>query len=216
MQRADILEKIGNTQLIAVSKYQTIDAIRHLYVDGQRHFGESRAQELLEKHAALPSDIQWHFIGHLQTNKIKQVLPLLTCIQSVDSEKLLTEIAREALRIEKSIDVLLQIKVAQEETKYGFSADDLQHLLTKIQQFENVNAFKNIRFCGIMGMASNTDDENQVKSEFKALKTLFDTLKSNFFAQNPHFSHLSMGMSGDYKLAIAEGSTMIRIGSLLF
>jgi pyridoxal phosphate enzyme (YggS family) len=215
-QRTKILEEIGNVQLIAVSKYQSIDAIRALYTAGQRHFGESRAQELVEKHAALPTDIQWHFIGHLQTNKIRQVLPLLTCIQSVDSEKLLDEIAQESLRINKPINVLLQVKVAQEQTKYGFLPADFFGLLVKIQRNQLNGLFKNIRFGGIMGMASNTDNETELKAEFKLLKTLFETLKTNFFAKDPHFSQLSMGMSGDYKLAIAEGSTMVRIGSLLF
>ena len=225
MKINQIRSELGTTQLIAVSKYQTIDAIKILYDEGQRDFGESRAQELAEKYAALPKDINWHFIGHLQTNKVRQVLPFLTCIQSVDSEKLLYEVARESQRIGKKIDVLLQLKVAQEETKYGFSAEDLHFLIKNIQKMQN-NAnnnenvekilFENVVFCGIMGMASNTDDEMQIKREFKALKSLFEQLKADFFKEDENFAHLSMGMSGDYKLAVAAGSTMVRIGSLLF
>ncbi len=213
-----IRAELGAAQLIAVSKYQTIDAVKGLYAVGQRDFGESRAQELAEKHAALPSDINWHFIGHLQTNKVRQVLPFVTCVQSLDSEKLLLEIAKESLRLQRKTSVLFQMKVAQEDTKHGFSVENLVFLLEKIKKSiqNGENTYDFVVFSGIMGMASNTDDENQIKTEFRALKTVFDQLKSVFFDKNGDFQHLSMGMSGDYRLAIAEGSTMVRIGSLLF
>ncbi len=219
MQKIEqITAELGQVRLIAVSKYQTLDAIQKLYAIGHRDFGESRAQELAEKHAALPTDINWHFIGHLQTNKVRQVLPLVAAVQSIDSEKILLEIAKESLRLTKTVDVFFQMKIAEEDTKYGFSADNLIFLLEKIKktQENDENAFKYIVFRGIMGMASNTNDENQIKAEFKALKAVFDQIKADFFKENNDFNQLSMGMSSDYRLAVAEGSTMVRIGSLLF
>lgn len=218
MHLSELRREIGEVKLVAVSKYQSAEAINLLYAQGQRLFGESRAAELAEKHAALPSDIEWHFIGHLQTNKVKQVLPLLSCIQSVDSEKLLLLIAQEAALINRKIDVLLQVKIAKEDSKYGFDAQAIIKLAEKIQKVaqNDEKTFEYIRFIGLMGMASNTSDEKQVESEFLQLKSSFYSLKSSFFAKNDSFSHLSMGMSGDYRAAIAAGSTMVRIGSLLF
>lgn len=218
MHLSELRREIGQATLVAVSKYQSVEAIKILYEQGQRAFGESRATELAEKHAALPTDIEWHFIGHLQTNKVRQVLPLLTCIQSVDSEKLLQLIAQEAAQINRKIDVLLQVKIAQEDSKYGFDAQSITELAKKIQKAtqNGEKTFEYVRFIGIMGMASNTSDEKQVKNEFLHLKSIFDTLKTNFFTENEDFSELSMGMSGDYRTAIAAGSTMVRVGSLLF
>ena|ERR1700761_3317273 len=190
-------------RLVAVSKTKTIEDILALYEAGQRDFGENYVQELLDKQRQLPADIRWHFIGHLQTNKVKYILPFVYLIHGVDSLKLLKEIDRQAAKLARSADVLLQVHIAREETKFGLDAAELEGIMNLAGDLPHTH------ICGLMGMASNSDDTNVVRSEFHALKTLFD----RWF---PSEGILSMGMSGDYTLAIEEGSNMIRIGSLLF
>ncbi len=202
----------NNVKLIAVSKTKPVDAILELYQSGQKIFGENKAQELKNKYDFLPKDIEWHFIGHLQSNKIKFIAHFISLIHSVDSLKLLQEINKHALRCERVIDCLLQFHIAEEETKFGLSMDEAETLL-KSPEFKTL---KNIRICGVMGMASFTDDTVQVRKEFKSLKEIFDYIKERFFNSQEYFNEISMGMSGDYILAIEEGATMVRIGSLLF
>ncbi len=197
--------------LIAVSKIQPIEAILKLYESGQRDFGENYVQELVDKQAALPKDIRWHFIGHLQSNKVKYIAPFVQLIHGVDSLKLLKEINKEAGKNNRVIDVLLQVHIAQEETKFGLNEEELNLI---IGEFENLK-MTNVRVCGLMGMASFSDDLEKVRSELRSLKTLFDKYSSLSIA-NCQLTILSMGMSGDYTIAIEEGSTMVRIGSLLF
>ncbi|MFT4666208.1 MAG: pyridoxal phosphate enzyme (YggS family) [Polaribacter sp.] len=198
--------------LIAVSKYRSNEAIQELYDQGQRHFAENRVQELLLKHPQLPQDISWHVIGHLQTNKVKYIAPFVHMIQSVDSEKVLLEINKEAAKNHRCIDILIQFKIAAEDTKYGFDLATVKELLAS-DAFANA---KNIRVCGVMGMATFTEDKEQVKGEFRVLKGIFEELKAEFFGEEDSFKEISMGMSGDYLLAVKEGSTMVRIGSKLF
>lgn len=198
--------------LVAVSKTKPVSAIEEAYAAGQRHFGENKVQEMADKAEQLPKDIYWHLIGHLQTNKVKYIAPFVALIHSVDSLKLLLEINRQAAKNNRIIPVLLQFHIAQEETKYGFSWDEVMDILNS----EEYKGFGNIRIDGVMGMASFTDNEAQIRKEFKLLKTYFDELKSAFFSEENHFSICSMGMSGDYKIAIEEGSTMIRVGSSIF
>ncbi len=197
--------------LVAVSKTKPAEDILELYELGQRDFGENYVQELVEKAEKLPNDIRWHFIGHLQSNKVKYIAPFVHLIHGVDSFKLLKEINKEAIKKNRSIDILLQAYIAQEETKFGMDEEELQAAITGFEQLEN----KQVNICGLMGMASFTDDMDKVRSEFKQLKKTFEELKkyqiSNFSLQT-----LSMGMSADYSVAIEEGSTMVRIGSLLF
>ncbi len=200
-----------NVTLVAVSKTKPIDAIKKLYDEGQRIFGENKVQEILEKKGLLPSNIQWHLIGHLQTNKVKQILPHVARIHSVDSEKLLDEIQKQAQNLGLNIQVLLQMHIAKEETKFGLSDDELNHILDKYNQ----NNYPNISIKGVMGMATFTEDMEVVKSEFLTLKKIFDNSKLAI-ADKVNFTEISMGMSGDYALAIECGSTMVRIGSLLF
>jgi pyridoxal phosphate enzyme (YggS family) len=211
---AEILSKLAktNTKLVAVSKTKPVSQILAMYEQGQRIFGENRIQELVDKQAALPADIAWHAIGHLQTNKVKYIAPFVALIHSVDSLKVLKEINKQAARNDRMIDCLLQIKIAAEDSKFGLSESDAIELL----QSEAYQQMQNIRLVGLMGMATFTDDKAQVRQEFQQLKTFFDQLKANFFDQAEHFSEISMGMSGDFELAQAEGSTMVRIGSLLF
>ena len=196
--------RLLNITLVAVSKTKPIEDILELYNLGHRDFGENYVQELAEKAEKLPTDIRWHFIGHLQTNKVKSIVPFIYLIHGVDSLKLLKEIDKQAEKNKRVIDCLLQVHIAQEETKFGFDETDLLNL--ELKQFSNV------RIKGLMGMASLTDDINKIRIEFKSLKILFEKLKT----QNPELSILSMGMSADYKIAIEEGSNMVRIGSLLF
>ncbi|HWN88636.1 MAG TPA: YggS family pyridoxal phosphate-dependent enzyme [Chitinophagaceae bacterium] len=196
--------RLLNITLVAVSKTKPIEDILELYNLGHRDFGENYVQELAEKAEKLPTDIRWHFIGHLQTNKVKSIVPFIYLIHGVDSLKLLKEIDKQAEKNKRVIDCLLQVHIAQEETKFGFDETDLLNL--ELKQFSNV------RIKGLMGMASLTDDINKIRFEFKSLKILFEKLKT----QNPELSILSMGMSADYKIAIEEGSNMVRIGSLLF
>ena len=209
----EILKSIPkHVTLVAVSKTKPIDNIQNLFDAGQRIFGENRVQELEEKHQALPKDIQWHLIGHLQRNKVKYIAPFVALIHSIDSERLLDEVNIQAKKNKRKIKVLLQFYIAQEETKFGFDLEEINELFTR----RSPETFDSIEFCGVMGMASFSDDENQVRKEFKNLKLIFNQLKSTYFSNLSSFSEISMGMSGDYKLAIEEGSTMVRVGSSLF
>ena len=198
-------------ELVAVSKFHPQEAILAAYEEGQRIFGESRANEFVTKAKLLPNDIKWHFIGHLQTNKVRLILPHVSLIHSIDSEKLLTLVDSEAKRINRIVDVLLQVHVAQEETKYGFEPNELISLI----KTEKTISLGNVQIRGIMGMASNTDDTNRIEQDFIAIRQTFDTLKSlpNI---SDNFNIVSMGMSDDYLLAIKHGSNMVRIGSSIF
>ncbi len=198
--------------LVAVSKTYGVSEIMEAYNAGQRHFGENRVQELESKVADLPEDIQWHLIGHLQTNKVKYIAPYISLIHSVDSLKLLKEINKEAKKNERVIDCLLQFHVAEEESKYGLDFEEAKTLL----EDRTIVEMRNINIIGIMGMASNVENENQIRDEFSELRNLFYILKSHYFKFNDSFRHISMGMSGDYALAIEEGSTIIRVGSKIF
>jgi pyridoxal phosphate enzyme (YggS family) len=200
-----------NVELIAVSKFNDKAAILEAYNAGQR-IGENIVQELAEKQEALPKDIEWHLIGHLQTNKVKYIASFIKLIQSVDSIKLLAEINKQAAKNNRVIDCLLQVYIADEETKFGLDHAEVIELLRS----EEYLAMKNIRITGLMGIASNNAEEKQTKDEFQELKVLFDGIKLSFFRKEDSFRELSMGMSGDYKLAIEEGSTMVRIGSSIF
>ncbi len=198
--------------LIAVSKTKPIDAIQQMYDQGQRVFGENRVQEMEEKYLALPKDIQWHLIGHLQKNKVKYIAPFVSMIHSVDSLELLEIINKEAAKTDRVISVLLQFYIAKEDTKFGLSEAEGLALLDQLVQ----RPLTNIKICGVMGMASFSDDKALVRSEFRNLKNIFNQLKNKYFAADDAFKEVSMGMSGDYELAIEEGSTMVRIGSALF
>ena len=194
--------------LVAVSKTKPIPDLMEAYVAGQRIFGENKIQEMTEKWQAMPKDIEWHMIGHVQTNKVKYMVPYVKLIHGVDSLKLLLEINRHAIRWRKHISCLLQVHIAEEDTKFGFDATEVSALL----QSEEYKALTNVHVIGLMGMASFTDNQDQIKREFDQLKGLYDTLAPQY----PQFTTLSMGMSGDYALAIACGSTMVRIGSSIF
>ena len=192
--------------LVAISKTKPVEEIKELYDLGQRDFGENYVQELIDKQAQLPKDIRWHFIGHLQSNKVKYIAPFVHLIHGVDSFNLLKEINKQAIKNNRVIDCLLQIYIAKEETKFGLSDDELNEIITQLPELKNVSVK------GLMGMASFTNDTKKVKEEFHHLKTLYSTIND----QHPTFNILSMGMSADYKIAIEEGSNMVRIGSLLF
>lgn len=211
----EIIEELKpeKVQLVAVSKMQTVGDIKKLYDLGQRDFGENYVQELVEKQPDLPTDIRWHFIGHLQSNKVKYIAPFVHLIQGVDSFKLLLEINKQAKKINKTIRCLLQVHIAQEETKFGLDEDELNETMDTLQR--KPDQLSNIYINGLMGMASFSDNLNKVRNEMRFLKTLFDKYQSHS-AANFHFSILSIGMSGDYKIAIEEKSNMVRIGSLLF
>ena len=198
--------------LVAVSKTKPIESIQELYNAGQRVFGENRVQELVEKHEELPKDIKWHLIGHLQRNKVKYIAPFIEMIHSIDSERLLDEVNIQSKKNNRKIKVLLQFYIAQEETKFGFDWVEIQDIFSR----RAPESFDSIEFCGVMGMASFSDDESQVRNEFKKLKQIFDQLKQTYFLGSTSFSEISMGMSGDYQTAIEEGSTMVRVGSSLF
>ncbi len=209
----EILRQTGSrVTLVAVSKNHPVDAIREAYQAGQRIFGENKVQEILNKRPLLPDDIQWHLIGHLQTNKVKQIAPFISMIQSVDSLKLLKEISEQAIKNNRVIDCLLQVFIATEETKFGFSQPELSDLL----KYLNQNPMIGVKIRGLMGMASFTDNHDQIRQEFHGLKSLFDELKEQFFVDQPGFNELSIGMSGDYEIAIEEGSTIIRVGTKIF
>lgn len=199
-------------ELVAVSKFHPVEALKEAYDAGQRIFGESRVQEISQKRLLMPDDVQWHFIGHLQTNKVRQLVPYVSLIHSVDSIKLLESINAESARIGKVVDVLLQLHVAQEETKFGFTCEDCVDLVDK----GVLDRLPNVRVCGVMGMATNTDDMGKVREEFKSIKNVFDTLKQRYFADKPYFKEISMGMSDDFHIAMEEGSTLVRIGTTIF
>lgn len=211
------LEKIRATlpeqvTLVAVSKTKPVSDLQEAYDAGQRIFGENHALEMRDKHEVLPNDIQWHFIGHLQTNKIKYIIPFVTLIHSIDSANLLEAVNKEARKHDRIVDCLLQFHIATEETKFGLDLDEARQLLSS-------DAFRekhNIRICGVMGMATFTDDTGQVHNEFRNLKSIFDTLKHDYFAEQPQFKEISMGMSDDYPIAIEEGATLVRVGSKIF
>ena len=198
--------------LIAVSKTKSNDEILQAYHAGQRLFGENMVQELVEKFESLPKDIEWHLIGHLQTNKVKYIAPFISMIQSVDSLKLLQEIDKHAEKNKRVIDCLLQVYIADEETKYGLGFDELIELLRS----EEFASLQHIRIRGLMGIATNTENEKQLKDEFYELRTFFEGVKQSFFRKDSSFDTLSMGMSSDYKIAIENGSNMIRLGSTIF
>jgi len=199
-------------KLVAVSKTKPLDQIMGFYEREYKVFGENRVQELVQKQEALPKDIEWHFIGHLQSKKVKHIAPFVALIHSVDSLKLLKEINKQAKKNDRVIDCLLQFHIAEEESKFGFNLETAKMAL----ESTDFQEFKNIRVVGVMGMASNTEDKNKIRREFKDLKSIFEVLKSNYFENAPYFKELSMGMTGDYKIAVEEGSTIVRIGSLLF
>lgn len=202
----------ANVRLVAVSKFHPVEKLMEAYSAGQRIFGESRVQELVQKAQEMPADVQWHFIGHLQTNKVRALLPHVSLIHSVDSERLLDCIDKEAERIGRTVDVLLQIHVAQEEAKFGFTLQEI----TQLANSGKLTAMSHVRVVGVMAMATNTDDDAEIRREFAEAHHVFYTLKDGCFFGDEHFCELSMGMSEDYRLAIAEGSTMVRIGTTIF
>jgi pyridoxal phosphate enzyme (YggS family) len=199
-------------RLVVVSKTQAAEDIREAYDYGQRLFGENKAQELIAKQPLLPEDIQWHFIGHLQTNKVKFIVPFVSLIESVDSMKLLGEINRQAQKCNRIIDCLLQFHIAREETKFGLAFEEATEILGSAEY----KSCKNISITGVMGMASFTEDKSKVRQEFRDLKQICTDLKEAYFTRNEFFSEISMGMSGDYEIAIEEGSTIVRIGTAVF
>ena len=207
-----ITELPAHVVLVAVSKTKTSDEIMELYNCGHRIFGESKAQEMVPKYEALPKDIQWHMVGHLQTNKVKYIAPFIKLIHSVDSFKLLKTINKEALKNDRIIDCLLQIYIADEKTKFGLDLSEAMDIL----ESEEFPKMKNIRIRGLMGMATFTEDVQKIRKEFKQLRFDFNTIKKKFFPEDDNFNQRSMGMSDDWAIAIGEGSTMVRIGSSLF
>jgi pyridoxal phosphate enzyme (YggS family) len=214
---AENLARIKNTIpenvcLVAVSKTKPISELLIAYNVGQRHFGENKVQEMCEKQEIMPKDISWHLIGHLQTNKVKYIAPFVHLIHSVDSLKLLLEINKQAQKNNRIISILLQFHIAQEETKFGLDRDEAMVILYS----EEYKKCKNIKIIGIMGMASFVEEVDQIRTEFKSLKAHFDFLKQNYFQSEKYFSEISMGMSGDFQIAIEEGSTLVRVGSSIF
>ena len=201
-----------HVRLVCVSKFNPNESILEAYETGERIFGESKVQELCGKYETLPKDIVWHFIGHLQTNKIRYIVPFVSLIHGVDSFKLLTEIDKQAAKAGKTINCLLQVHIAQEETKFGFSPEELYEMF-EAGAWEQLN---NIQICGLMGMATYTVNKDQIRREFNGLKTLFDQVKQQYFSNEPSFCELSMGMSDDFQIAIEEGSTLVRVGSSIF
>ncbi len=199
-------------KLVAVSKFHPVDVVMDAYRAGQRIFGESRAAELVEKAQTMPYDVDWHFIGHLQTNKVRQIIPYVNMIHSIDSGRLLKTVNDEALRYGRRVDVLLQIHVAKEETKFGFTPEELIEFASEL----DTDNMCGVRIRGVMGMASNVDDEERIRSDFRAIATTFDTLASGPMADEEQFDTISMGMSHDYKLALECGSNMVRIGTTIF
>jgi pyridoxal phosphate enzyme (YggS family) len=202
----------SSVRLVAVSKTKSAAEILEAYDTGHRIFGENRVQEIISKKELLPHDIEWHYIGHLQSNKIRFIAPFISTIQSVDTYRLLKIINNEALKINRVIDCLLQFHIAREETKFGFSMEEVNEMLGS----EDFYQLKQVRICGVMGMATLTDDTHQVRNEFKMLYDHFTKLKTGFFPDQSSFKEISMGMSGDFRIAIEEGSTIIRIGSIIF
>jgi hypothetical protein len=200
-------------QLIAVSKFHPVEELQEAYDAGQRLFGENRAQELIAKAPLLPADVRWHFIGHLQKNKVRAIMPHVSVIESIDSVKLLQLVEKEAARIDRTVDVLLQLHVAQEETKSGFSIDEV---LEAAQAGELTENLPHVRVCGVMAMASLTDDMEQVAREFDLVRRTFITLKDGPFDESEYFNELSMGMSDDWQVAVQHGATLVRIGTAIF
>ncbi len=200
----------SGTRLVAVSKLKPVDDIMEAYNAGQRRFGENYATELRDKAAVLPQDIQWHFIGHLQSKQLKYYIPFVSMIHGVDSLEHLEDVEKAAAKVGRVVDVLLQVHVAQEETKFGFLPEELEN-----SQF-SISNFQFVRVCGVMGMASHTDDEARVRADFRAIRSIFDRLKAGPFADHPEFKEVSMGMSHDWHIAVEEGSTLVRIGSSIF
>lgn len=198
--------------LVAVSKFHPVELLREAYDAGQRIFGESRAQELLQKVGQMPDDVKWHFIGHLQTNKVRAIVPYVAMIHSIDSEKLLRVVDSEAECAGRVVDVLLQLHVAQEETKYGMTADECVAMVESGVLAE----LTHVRVCGVMGMATNTDDENEIRAEFRKIKQVFDLLHEGCLHDSDCFREISMGMSDDYQIAVEEGSTLVRVGHSIF
>lgn len=201
-----------NVEIVAVSKTKPVEDILKAYEAGQRAFGENKAQEMISKQPVLPDDIQWHYIGHLQTNKVKYIVPFVSLIHSIDRLKLLKTINKEAQKADRTVDALLQFHIAEEDTKFGLSLDEARDIL-------NSDVYKNaanINIKGVMGMATFTDDKAQIRREFKELKNIFDILKDEFFSDNTEFQHISSGMSSDYLIAIEESSTIVRLGSVIF
>lgn len=217
MSIADNLIKIQNAlppnvSLVAVSKTKPNSDIIEAYNAGQIIFGENKVQDLVAKYEELPKDIAWHFIGHLQSNKVKYLAPFVSLIHGVDSIKLLKAINKEAIKNNRTINCLLQIHIGEEDTKFGFSVEEITDLLEN----NTINELSNIKICGLMGMATNTNDESQVKNEFSSLNNTFTDFKQKYFPENDYFKEISMGMSGDYPIAIECGSTMVRVGSSIF
>ena len=202
----------NDVTLIAVSKTKPVTDLQEAYDAGQRIFGENKALEMRDKHQELPKDIQWHFIGHLQTNKIKYIAPFVSLIHSIDSISLLEAVNKEAVKNNRVIDCLLQFHIAKEETKFGLDIEEAEEIL-KSDSYKNLN---NINIIGVMGMATFTDDFNQIRNEFKSLKNIFNILKERYFQDKESFKEISMGMSDDYPIAIEEGATMVRVGSKIF
>lgn len=198
--------------LVAVSKTKPVEDVQDAYDAGQRVFGENHALEMRDKHEVMPKDIDWHFIGHLQTNKIKYIIPFVKLIHSIDTENLLQAVNKEAVKHDRVVDCLLQFHIAEEETKFGLSLEEAEEILNS----EAFKAMKNVRICGVMGMATNTDDSVQVRKEFHHLKEIFETIKSKYFVGCEYFKEISMGMSEDYPIAMEEGATMVRVGSKIF
>jgi len=201
-----------NVKLVAVSKTKPVEDIMEAYDAGHKIFGENKAQELAGKFEALPRDIEWHFIGHLQTNKVKYIAPFVSLIHGIDSLKLLKTINKEAKKKNRVIDCLLQFHIAEEETKFGLDENEADEILTS----SGYKELENVRITGVMGMATYTTDTEQIRSEFRHLKNIFETLKEKYFGTDESFKEISMGMSGDYKIAVEEGSTIVRIGSAIF
>jgi PLP dependent protein len=204
--------KPRNATLVAVSKMHPPERVLNLYEQGQRVFGENRVQELAAKAEQLPPDIVWHLIGHLQTNKVRFIAPFVGMIQSVDTLRLLQEIEKQAAKVGRTLDCLLQFHIATEDTKFGLNEQEARDLL----ESPAYRAMTHVRICGVMGMATFTDDTERVRTEFRHLRGIFDRLRETYFRDAPHFREISMGMSSDWEIAVEEGSTMVRIGSLLF
>ncbi len=199
-------------KLVAVSKTKPVEMIQSAYANGQRDFGENKAQDMAAKYPQLPQDIRWHFIGHLQTNKVKYIVPFVSLIHAADSLKILLEINKQAVKYGRVVDFLLEFHVAREESKFGLNMESAENIL----QSDAYQKLKNIRLCGVMGMATFTTDTEQIRDEFRHLKSIFDQLKDKYFKHTDSFKEISMGMSGDYLIAIEEGATIVRVGSKIF
>ena len=199
-------------KLVAISKTKPNESILEAYETGHRVFGENRVQELTQKYEALPKDIQWHMVGHMQSNKVKYIAPFVHLIHGVDKAKLLKVIDKEGKKNNRVLDILLQFHIAEEETKFGFDYQEAEEML----QSEQFKSYEHVRVCGVMGMATFTEDKTQIRKEFKQLAQYFQNLKKNYFSEDEHFKEISMGMTNDYDIAIEEGASLVRIGSLIF